>query len=146
MYQCEQPDGSTMFSGSPCAPDAAELDIQDSYKGDAHSAANAERLGIEQKLHRQQRELEAERRRQRRRANDYVNPVEERRKWRNMAVSGQVAVGMPEEFVRRSWGEPDRINRSTRETGASEQWVYRRDRERTQYIYLNAGAVTSIQH
>lgn len=146
VYQCDQPDGSTTFSGSPCAPDAAELDVRDGYKGDARSRARAERLGAEQQLHRQQRELEAERRRATRRSNDQGNPVEERRHWRNMAVSGRVAVGMPEEFVRRSWGDPDRINRSTRDSGTSEQWVYRRDRERTQYIYLKEGVVTSIQH
>ncbi|MGM0554222.1 MAG: DUF4124 domain-containing protein [Pseudomonadota bacterium] len=146
VYQCEGPDGVMVFSDSVCAPTAEELEVEEGYRGDVHSRAHGERLRVEQLRHREQREKETALRQETRSDEPRENPVEARTRWRNMAVSGRVAVGMPEAFVRRSWGDPDRINRSTRSAGTREQWVYRRDRSRAQYIHMEGGVVTSIQN
>lgn len=51
-------------------------------------------------------------------------------------------IGMTAEEIRLStWGDPDKINKSTYSWGTSEQWVY----EGYRYIYLDDGIVTSIQ-
>ncbi|MBO4816818.1 MAG: hypothetical protein J5498_00840 [Bacteroidales bacterium] len=47
----------------------------------------------------------------------------------------KVRVGMPEELVLISWGEPDKINRDS--TGSA-QWVYK-----NQYVYIKDGVVTA---
>ena len=52
------------------------------------------------------------------------------------------SMGMTEDEVKRStWGEPEKINKSTYSWGTSEQWCYSGYR----YIYLDNGIVTSIQ-
>jgi hypothetical protein len=51
-------------------------------------------------------------------------------------------IGMTAEELRnsKSWGEPNRINRTTTASGVREQWVYY-----GRYVYLEDGIVTSIQ-
>lgn len=52
------------------------------------------------------------------------------------------SIGMTaEEVCNSTWGEPNKINKTTTEYGTSEQWVYGGGR----YIYLDDGIVTAIQ-
>lgn len=52
------------------------------------------------------------------------------------------SVGMTADEVKQStWGEPEKINKSTYSWGTSEQWCYSGYR----YVYLDNGIVTSIQ-
>lgn len=57
----------------------------------------------------------------------------------------EVVRGMTAEEVRRSWGEPTKINASMGSYGRHEQWVYDRGGFRSQYVYLENGVVTSMQ-
>lgn len=51
-------------------------------------------------------------------------------------------IGMTAEEVKKStWGEPEKINKTTTKYGVSEQWVY----YGYKYIYLENGIVTAIQ-
>ncbi len=56
----------------------------------------------------------------------------------------KVAVGMTEAEVQRSWGPPDDINTTIRQSGRREQWVYDRGDFSAQYVYFENGQVTSI--
>ena len=52
------------------------------------------------------------------------------------------SIGMTaEEVLASTWGEPEKINRTTFSWGTFEQWVY----EGHRYIYLDNGIVTAIQ-
>jgi hypothetical protein len=56
-----------------------------------------------------------------------------------------VRLGMsPEDVLASSWGKPDKINRTTRASGTSEQWVYRERGEG--YLYFDNNVLTSIQN
>jgi hypothetical protein len=56
---------------------------------------------------------------------------------------GGVRVGMTAAQVRAScWGSPRTINKTTTASGTREQWVYGGNN----YVYLDNGVVTSIQH
>jgi hypothetical protein len=56
-----------------------------------------------------------------------------------------VRLGMsPEDVLASSWGMPDKINRTTRASGTSEQWVYRERGEG--YLYFDNDVLTSIQN
>lgn len=53
-----------------------------------------------------------------------------------------VRVGMSQQDVMdSSWGRPRKINRTTRASGISEQWVYDGG-----YLYFDNGVLTTIQH
>lgn len=56
----------------------------------------------------------------------------------------KVMTGMTAEEVRRSWGEPTRINSSVGSYGRHEQWVYGSGGD-TQYLYLDNGVLRSMQ-
>jgi|GEM_PF-1930944 len=144
IYRCDGPQGP-VFSQVPCAPQAEKLEVQQGYQGDATSRGYSEHLRHEQETHWQQRELEAATQREARPPRAREDTWEDRTRWRNLAVSKRVAVGMPEDFVRRAWGDPDRINRTLGSSSSREQWVYRRDRASAQYVYLERGVVTAIQ-
>lgn len=58
---------------------------------------------------------------------------------------GEVLVGMNAAQVRRAWGAPDKVNRTQRATGTSEQWTYSPTRTKRHYVYLDDGMVQSIQ-
>ena len=65
----------------------------------------------------------------------------------NAAIArGRIMTGMTAAQVRRSWGAPTKINRSTGTYGTRDQWVYEHGRiGDTQYVYLDNGIVTGIQ-
>ena len=54
----------------------------------------------------------------------------------------RVIVGMRAEMVRRMWGFPHRINRTTTQNGTSEQWVYGDG----VYVYVEDAVVTALQN
>lgn len=58
------------------------------------------------------------------------------------SMRGKVMVGMTTAQVRRAWGAPSTINRSSY---GSEQWVYRSGRSKAQYVYVEDGVVTAWQ-
>lgn len=53
---------------------------------------------------------------------------------------GNIIIGMSDADVRRSWGTPDSVNRTTLANGVREQWVYRRG-----YLYFENSILTVIQ-
>ena len=55
----------------------------------------------------------------------------------NLVVQQKIKVGMPEELVRLSWGNPQRINT---DSNGLNQWVYGSD-----YVYIKNGVVSSWQ-
>jgi len=53
-----------------------------------------------------------------------------------------VSIGMSEmEVLESSWGKPNKINRTTRASGTSEQWVYDGG-----YLYFENNILTAIQN
>ena len=58
-----------------------------------------------------------------------------------LPVPSEPKIGMAAEEVKNSsWGEPDKINKTTYSWGTTEQWCYSNNR----YIYLDDGYVTAI--
>lgn len=69
---------------------------------------------------------------------------DESRSWVNNAIAvKEVRVGMTDKEVIRSWGKPDKINKSISKAGTNEQWVYYRGNARSQYVYIDNGVVSS---
>lgn len=71
-------------------------------------------------------------------------------KWRdkvNEAIGrGRVMVGMTADDVVRSWGQPEKINRTLTANVTREQWVYRGPRIGSdQYVYVENGVVVTLQ-
>ncbi len=65
--------------------------------------------------------------------------IERTQKSQNMTAP---LIGMTaDEVLASTWGEPEKINRTTTAYGVSEQWVYSGNR----YVYLDDGIVTAIQ-
>lgn len=64
----------------------------------------------------------------------------------DLVCSGKIAVGMPTTFVELAWGKPDAVHRTTTQFGTDEQWVYRRNPFKEDYVYFTAGLVTLIQN
>lgn len=58
----------------------------------------------------------------------------------------KVLIGMTEDELVQSWGNPSKKNKTMSASGTSEQWVYyRRDIGDTQYVYVTNGVVTTVQ-
>ena len=76
----------------------------------------------------------------------FVQPTTEEDSRINAAIAAQrIRIGMTAQHVRRSWGEPTKINLSVGSYGKNEQWIYERGDFVSQYIYLQNGIVTSAQ-
>lgn len=61
-------------------------------------------------------------------------------------IQGKIYVGMTEDLVRISWGDPHDINKTTTASGTHAQWVYEVGRYSRNYVYVENGKVTSIQN
>ncbi|MDD5355870.1 MAG: hypothetical protein PHY56_05000 [Candidatus Omnitrophica bacterium] len=62
--------------------------------------------------------------------------------------AGQIKIGMLEEQLLSSWGNPDKVNKNVGEWGVFEQWSYgdvRYPYNVTYYIYVENGILTSWQ-
>lgn len=57
----------------------------------------------------------------------------------------EVFPGMTADEVVRSWGKPDKINRTVVDGSVSEQWVYERTRRIAQYLYVDNGVLRAVQ-
>jgi hypothetical protein len=62
-------------------------------------------------------------------------------------MEGKIAVGMTDDEVRASWGEPRDINRTVTEYGVREQWVYGSYTyiSDNTYLYFEDGVLTGWQ-
>lgn len=75
------------------------------------------------------------------RAKNAAAAAEADAKVREAAIAAkQVLVGMTREEVERTWGKPDRVDRSSSGAGVREQWAY----ESGAYVYFGGEKVTSI--
>lgn len=64
----------------------------------------------------------------------------------NAILERNALVGMTADEVIKSWGNPNKVNRTVAARSVSEQWIYRRGTSGDdQYIYLDEGVVTAIQ-
>jgi hypothetical protein len=63
--------------------------------------------------------------------------------WCDAVFKKSIAVGMPQDLVLVSWGEPNSINDNS--YGAA-QWIYRVGDFKAQYIYMKDGVVKSWQN
>jgi len=70
--------------------------------------------------------------------------IKQRERFNLLIRRGKIVLGMSKSDVRRSWGDPTDINRTIRESGTHEQWVYRGRGVDTQYVHFDADVVTSI--
>jgi hypothetical protein len=59
---------------------------------------------------------------------------------RKLISQNKVAIGMSEKALLRSWGKPNKINRSGL---GSDQWIYYRGNIERQYVYVDKGFVTN---
>lgn len=59
----------------------------------------------------------------------------------DLIIEGSVKIGWSKQMCRESWGEPERINKTTNSSGTHEQWCY----PGSQYLYFDNGKLTSIQ-
>ncbi|MEX1213312.1 MAG: hypothetical protein WEA36_10745 [Balneolaceae bacterium] len=62
-----------------------------------------------------------------------------------LVYNDKVWVGMTEEMLLDSWGEPDRKNITESIYGSSEQWIYDRGNYKSEYVYVEDGVVKTIQ-
>jgi hypothetical protein len=67
-------------------------------------------------------------------------PHELRVRFEALVGQNRVAIGMTAGMVRRSWGEPKKINSTILRGARSEQWVYSHE-----YVYLEDGIVSAMQ-
>lgn len=119
VYTCEV-GGKKVFQSTPCAAGDAPMELHVPKAGEPGGFDHV------QYYREQNRKLEEEK------------AIED-------AIRGKrVRLGMTKDQVIRSWGKPDKINRSVYESGSSEQWVYRVDRVESQYVYFRGGVVTGI--
>ncbi len=58
----------------------------------------------------------------------------------NTILAEKVSIGMTKEMCQLSWGEPEKVNKTTTKNGIREQWVYYAN-----YLYFEDGILTSIQ-
>ncbi len=58
----------------------------------------------------------------------------------NLIKQKKIEIGMTDEQVLLSWGQPSRINKSVYNWGTEEQWVYERA-----YLYFKGGVLRSYQ-
>lgn len=58
---------------------------------------------------------------------------------------GRIVVGMTAAQAQAAWGSPTSVNRTVTAGSTHEQWVYRREKMTTNYVYLDDGVVRSFQ-
>ena len=139
VYRCETPDGM-VFSQTPCAPTAEQHRVLGAGEPDPITRLNAEQRLQRIRDEQRQRELE-EQQAAKEREEAQLRHIRRMQ----LIAHNKVAIGMSKDDVLKSWGEPDRINRTLRSSSTSEQWVYRSGREKAQYVYIRDGVVSSIQ-
>ena len=75
-----------------------------------------------------------------------LRTVDRKNRLEEATRQGRIFVGMSSDDVLKSWGKPDKINKTLTSNNRREQWVYRRGRiGNDDYVYLENGIVTTIQ-
>jgi hypothetical protein len=62
-----------------------------------------------------------------------------------LIMAGRVAIGMTEQEVFNSWGDPSHVNTDIYGDRMQKQMVFNRGADGTQYVYTENGLVTAIQ-
>ena len=58
-----------------------------------------------------------------------------------LVLKGKLKPGMTTHMVFYAWGRPDEIKETTALNGASEQWVYKKSKGKTRYLYFEDGVL-----
>lgn len=119
VYKCVE-NGKQVFSDVPCSSSAQKITVRPSTAQESGEVAEARREADRKKF-------------------SYMAKAQR-------AVSnGDVFIGMLEKDVVASWGLPDKKNADIYGGAYKEQWIYRRGKNGTQYVYLQNGAVSALQ-
>lgn len=62
-----------------------------------------------------------------------------------LILEGKIVVGMNTHMVFYAWGKPDFIKEKKISNGVREQWTYKKQGSRTQYLYFENGLLRSIE-
>jgi len=120
VNKCTEPDGRVVFQDAPCQGVGEKLKIPGERKAsDGSKSSDDLQTRFEQNMRilREQQEI----------------------------ADRPVSIGMTAEEVISTWGRPMKVNTTVTPGKRSEQWVYRRGRSRTQYVYLDNGVVRATQ-
>ena len=169
LYKCTDPKGKVTYQESPCSGDKDEgsLTVQDQGTGQVYGGA-ASRSGASEKAMGRYRQIvgegncfdkripwhvltEAQTQSLYATCEDSAPRKKLREEYLAKSRADSVAreqvgaprVGMTAADVRGgTWGEPEKINKTTTGRGVREQWVYRR---MGRYVYLENDIVVAIQ-
>lgn len=119
VFKCSV-NGKTVFSDVPCSKDAQKVTVRPSTAQESGDLAEARREADQKKF-------------------AYMAKAQR-------AISnGEVFIGMLEKDAIASWGNPDKKNSDIYGGVRKEQWIYRREKNGIQYVYMQNGAVSAIQ-
>lgn len=130
INKCTGPDGKVVYQDAPCEG-GANVNLSGAGAGNPGAAGPSYYQREGARLATEEKAEEARRVR-----NDRIQ---------NAIFKREVVIGMTADEVRRSWGEPNKINASMGSYGRTEQWVYDRGDFKAQYVYLDNGVVRSMQ-
>ncbi|ACL71477.1 hypothetical protein Tgr7_0379 [Thioalkalivibrio sulfidiphilus HL-EbGr7] len=136
VYRCEV-NGQTVFSQTPCAPEAEAIRTEPTAPS---AAPRGLRPGEIQNLRQQSSRTD----RERARAAEHNASERDRARLEEATRARQVVPGMTPEQVRRAWGSPSRVNVTDSRYSYNEQWVYERENYRRDYVHFRNGLVTSV--
>lgn len=112
---------------------------------------------VEMEIEERHKKKEEEEERQRKKEEERLKKLERERKEyaEKLIKEHKIAPGMTQEETIRSWGEPDKINKSVYGDSIHEQWIYYYKEynsvlemyvtKTTQYLYFTDGILTSWQ-
>ncbi|MFN3881915.1 MAG: DUF4124 domain-containing protein [Nitrincola lacisaponensis] len=147
VYRCEGPDGRAQFQSIPCNDRPSEkVEIFVPPAPASNVAPRATEAVGESAIELRRRERAEEDARLRARSQEITEQRIRQERFNDLIRDKKIAVGMNKEQVRRSWGNPCRINRTTSTSGSREQWVYCGANYRNDYVHFQGGEVTSISH
>lgn len=162
-YQCEI-DGKTKSVGMPCdqyqklfSRDNEALVIQKTIinqdpivSGDSSDMVAEEPVTKKSWLEKRAEERNATKDQRKADHDARVKAASDSIRFKKLIWNKQIAIGMSETEVRKSWGSPTKINNRIDGEGSFDQWVYRKYKDRlftgTDYVYFRNGKVTSIDY
>lgn len=131
INKCTSADGKVVYQEIACADGGTKVNISGAGQGDAASEGSNYYQKESARLTSDENTQMA--------ARDRASRI-------SIAIlNHQIMIGMTADEARRSWGAPTKVNNSIGSYGKHEQWVYERGRNRTQYVYVENGLVTSTQ-
>ncbi len=133
-------DGNTHFGDSPPAEQATKrVIVNDTRIGNGSMVGKKAAAWVDGRKRSQQTQNRSGS------AKDDSRDYGERMRYRNAAAGGDVLVGMSTSEVKRAWGEPTKIDRTTNNYGIREWWSYWHEDKPTEYVLLKNGKVTSVK-